>query len=106
MFHPRKEIPFCSIKSPRRNTRFHEFNLLSDSISLEYFHRNFDLYDAMEKQYCLRSVHLSPVNDYLHPKYSLPPVKMNIADSQDNSLDCRFSKNAVKTGRRQNLKVW
>lgn len=45
----------------------------------------------MEKQYCLRSVHLSPVNDYLHPKYSLPPVKMNIADSQVNITFSVFS---------------
>ncbi|CAJ0592030.1 unnamed protein product [Cylicocyclus nassatus] len=89
--HPRKGIPFSAVKSPRRNTKYVEIDSVSSSIystSLDmpeplpqkcaYANRGFD-----EKKH---SLYLPAIphkyNDYLHPKYSLPPVKIDIGNVQ------------------------
>lgn len=87
--HPRKEIPFSAVKSPRRNTKYIEIDSVSSSTSLDMFKqvpRKFSeaqFHSATQKKMSL-NVPPQPhrFNDYLHPKYSLPPVKIDIGDIQ------------------------
>uniref|UniRef100_A0A914D7D0 Uncharacterized protein n=1 Tax=Acrobeloides nanus TaxID=290746 RepID=A0A914D7D0_9BILA len=77
---PRREIPFSSVKSPRRNTIFADFESFSSpSQSLEILHRKLSLFPD---DYNTSTSNLSPTrpNDYLHPKYSLPPTKIDISE--------------------------
>ncbi|CAJ0592029.1 unnamed protein product [Cylicocyclus nassatus] len=89
--HPRKEIPFSSVKSPRRNTKYVEI----DSVSSSIYSTSLDMLKQVPRKYAAANHHLDkkkhslnlPVvphkyNDYLHPKYSLPPVKIDIGDVQ------------------------
>ncbi|VDO51060.1 unnamed protein product [Haemonchus placei] len=80
--HPRKEIPFSAVKSPRRNTKYIEIDSVSSSASLDMFKqlpRRFSEANAKKT-----SLDVPPpphrFNDYLHPKYSLPPVKIDIEE--------------------------
>ncbi|KAK6034789.1 hypothetical protein COOONC_27706 [Cooperia oncophora] len=83
--HPRKEIPFSSVKSPRRNTKYIEIDSVSSSTSLDMFKQvqrklPESLSHDSKKKTSLDVPHR--YNDYLHPKYSLPPVKIDIEDVQ------------------------
>lgn len=51
-------------------------------LSLECAHRSFESYERLDRRYSMYSVRSHPLNDYLHPKYSLPPIKMNIMAQQ------------------------
>uniref|UniRef100_A0A915PN53 Uncharacterized protein n=1 Tax=Setaria digitata TaxID=48799 RepID=A0A915PN53_9BILA len=83
MFHPRKEIPFCSVKSPRRNTKFGDVeSTISSSLSIECAHRNFESQERLDRRYSACNVRPPPLSDYLHPKYSLPPIKIDFAEDQ------------------------
>ncbi|CAI4222728.1 unnamed protein product [Auanema sp. JU1783] len=77
--HPRKGIPFSSVKSPRRNTKFVEIDSISSSTSLDVCRQVPRKFSKSAKKLSL-NVPSRPqpykVNDYLHPKYSLPPVDM------------------------------
>ncbi|VDK60004.1 unnamed protein product [Anisakis simplex] len=52
------------------------------SVSLDYLHRGFDLSDELERKYSVYSEKQPPLNDYLHPKYSLPPIPIDIENQQ------------------------
>ncbi|KAK6018854.1 hypothetical protein OSTOST_15531 [Ostertagia ostertagi] len=85
--HPRKEIPFSSVKSPRRNTKYIEIDSVSSSTSLDMFKhipRKISESQSHAKKKTSLEVPFQPhrYNDYLHPKYSLPPVKIDIEDMQ------------------------
>ncbi|VDN06109.1 unnamed protein product [Thelazia callipaeda] len=85
MVHPRKEIPLCSVKSPRRNTKYGDFeSTISSSVSIEHVHRIFKLPEKRERSYSECNDQPSPLSDYLHPKYSLPPLNVDIAEEQIN----------------------
>ncbi|KHN77864.1 hypothetical protein Tcan_07326, partial [Toxocara canis] len=83
MCHPRREIPFCSVKSPRRNTKYIDLESLSSSVSLEYYHRGFESCDELERRYSVLAEKQPPPNDFLHPKYSLPTIPIHIEEEQD-----------------------
>ncbi|OZC07952.1 hypothetical protein X798_05059 [Onchocerca flexuosa] len=83
MFHPRKEIPFCSVKSPRRSTKYGDVeSTISSSLSIESTHRTFDSSEKVDRRYSACNVQSPPLSDYLHPKYSLPPIKINFDEEQ------------------------
>ncbi|KAK0412141.1 hypothetical protein QR680_006055 [Steinernema hermaphroditum] len=81
MCHPRREVPFSSVKSPRRNTRFNDIESMSSSQSLDGASRSPLPFEDTHK---LSLVNLKPMryNDYLHPKYSLPPMKIDVTQQQ------------------------
>ncbi|CAG9535654.1 unnamed protein product [Cercopithifilaria johnstoni] len=82
MFHPRKEIPFCAVKSPRRNTKYGDVeSTISSSLSIECTHRIFESTEKLDRRYSSYDVQ-SPLSDYLHPKYSLPPIKIDFDSEQ------------------------
>ncbi|CEF69221.1 Hypothetical protein SRAE_2000387100 [Strongyloides ratti] len=86
MCHSRKELPFASIKSPRRNTAITDLESLSSNLSLD---------GTVASKLSITKSRESSVNidvirkysstrrqsDYLHPKYSLPPIKIQLDDS-------------------------
>uniref|UniRef100_A0A0K0ED48 Uncharacterized protein n=1 Tax=Strongyloides stercoralis TaxID=6248 RepID=A0A0K0ED48_STRER len=86
MCHSRKELPFASIKSPRRNTAITDLESLSSNLSLDgtvasklsitKSRENSINIDAIRKYSSSRRQ-----SDYLHPKYSLPPIKIHLDDS-------------------------
>uniref|UniRef100_A0AC34PWA5 ATP synthase F0 subunit 8 n=1 Tax=Panagrolaimus sp. JU765 TaxID=591449 RepID=A0AC34PWA5_9BILA len=86
MFYAQKELPLASIKSPRRNTKFIELENGSAtsqiSQSVEFLHRKFSLmdgdYGGSYTNLVFGSSSQKP-NDYLHPKYSLPPMKIDVS---------------------------
>ncbi|CAD6189536.1 unnamed protein product [Caenorhabditis auriculariae] len=87
--HSRRSIPFSTVKSPRRHTKFIEIDCVSSSTSLDMFpHRKSTILSGLplrEKKFSLPLDASKPsykVSDYLHPKYSLPPVKIAICDRQ------------------------
>ncbi|CAJ0929512.1 unnamed protein product, partial [Mesorhabditis belari] len=81
-FHSRKGLPFSTIKSPRRNTKFVAIDTVSSSASLEQIRHISDrerLYSLAKKKKCsLPLVDSRKLDDYLHPKYSLPPRTSDI----------------------------
>ncbi|KAM3716928.1 hypothetical protein ACO02O_01047 [Dirofilaria immitis] len=78
MFHPRKEIPFCSVKSPRRSTKYGDVeSTISSSLSVECAHRTSESSEKLDRRYSACSPQSLPLSDYLHPKYSLPPIKID-----------------------------
>ncbi|KAK0412140.1 hypothetical protein QR680_006054 [Steinernema hermaphroditum] len=81
MCHPRREVPFSRVLSPRRNSKFHDLESVTSSQSLDLISRSPVPFEHSHK---LSLVNLKPVryNDYLHPKYSLPPIKMDISQEQ------------------------
>ncbi|TKR87562.1 hypothetical protein L596_011938 [Steinernema carpocapsae] len=81
MCHPRKEVPFSRVLSPRRNSKFHDLESATSSQSLDLISRSPIPFEHSHK---LSLVNLKPIryNDYLHPKYSLPPMKMDISQEQ------------------------
>ncbi|VDK72426.1 unnamed protein product [Litomosoides sigmodontis] len=82
MFHPRKEIPFCSVKSPRRNTKYGDVeSIISSSLSAECAHRISESTEKLDRR-CSSCNLQSPLSDYLHPKYSLPPIKIDFNAEQ------------------------
>ncbi|VDN28097.1 unnamed protein product [Gongylonema pulchrum] len=86
MFHPRKEIPFCSVKSPRRSTKYGDLeSSISSSLSLEYVHRSLESPEKLDRRHSMNNMAPLPLNDYLHPKYSLPPIKIDITEQQVHS---------------------
>ncbi|KAE9553917.1 hypothetical protein FO519_002843 [Halicephalobus sp. NKZ332] len=84
MFYSKTELPLASIKSPRRKTKFIELESVSSgshlSQSIEFLHRKFSLMDGdYGNSYTnLVSAIQQKPNDYLHPKYSLPPMKVDV----------------------------
>ncbi|VDM07645.1 unnamed protein product [Wuchereria bancrofti] len=83
MFHPRKEIPFCAVKSPRRSTKYGDVeSSISSSLSVEYAHRFFESTKKLDRRYSSYNVRSPPLSDYLHPKYSLPPIKIDFDAEQ------------------------
>uniref|UniRef100_A0A0R3RRZ5 Uncharacterized protein n=1 Tax=Elaeophora elaphi TaxID=1147741 RepID=A0A0R3RRZ5_9BILA len=83
MFHPRKEIPFCAVKSPRRSTRYGDVeSTISSSLSIECAHRIFESTEKLDRRYSSDNVRPLPLSDYLHPKYSLPPMKIDFDDAE------------------------
>ncbi|EPB74774.1 hypothetical protein ANCCEY_06139 [Ancylostoma ceylanicum] len=83
--HPRKGIPFSAVKSPRRNTKYIEIDSVSSSTSLDMFKqlpRKFSSHSHVVEKKMSLNVPPTPYryNDYLHPKYSLPPVKIDIGE--------------------------
>ncbi|TKR87563.1 hypothetical protein L596_011939 [Steinernema carpocapsae] len=81
MCHPRREVPFSSVKSPRRNTRFQDLESMCSSQSLDGISRSPVPFEDSHK---LSLVNLKPIryNDYLHPKYSLPPTEIPVTQQQ------------------------
>ncbi|VDK54096.1 unnamed protein product [Cylicostephanus goldi] len=100
--HPRKEIPFSAVKSPRRNTKYVEI----DSVSSSIYSTSLDMLKQVPRKYAANldkkkhSLNLPVVphkyNDYLHPKYSLPPVKIDIGEFQ--VLGIRTASSDSRTG--------
>uniref|UniRef100_A0A915C7E1 Uncharacterized protein n=1 Tax=Parascaris univalens TaxID=6257 RepID=A0A915C7E1_PARUN len=82
MCHPRREIPFCAVKSPRRNTKYIDLESISSSVSLDYLHRVIESSDELERKYSVLSAKPPPLNDYLHPKYSLPPIEIDVEEEK------------------------
>uniref|UniRef100_A0AC35FYT8 Uncharacterized protein n=1 Tax=Panagrolaimus sp. PS1159 TaxID=55785 RepID=A0AC35FYT8_9BILA len=83
MFYAQKELPLASIKSPRRNTKFIELESISSaSQSIEYLNRKYSLMH-IQHEYGSSCTNLvapsSKPNDYLHPKYSLPPISIDVS---------------------------
>ncbi|CAJ0582290.1 unnamed protein product, partial [Mesorhabditis spiculigera] len=79
-FHSQKELPFASIRSPRRNTRLSGIESISSSTSLEIVRGLTQERSAMQKK-CSLPVPLREnrlIDDYLHPKYSLPPRNIDV----------------------------
>ncbi|VDD86389.1 unnamed protein product [Enterobius vermicularis] len=73
MCHPRKEIPFCSIKSPRRNTLYRDIERNSSLASLENLRRT----SGTDEESA--NINEPPINESLHPKYSLPFFEISVA---------------------------
>uniref|UniRef100_A0A0M3IKY1 Tyrosine-protein phosphatase domain-containing protein n=1 Tax=Ascaris lumbricoides TaxID=6252 RepID=A0A0M3IKY1_ASCLU len=90
MCHPRREIPFCAVKSPRRNTKYIDLESISSSVSLDYLHRVFESSNELERKYSVLSVKQPPLNDYLHPKYSLPPIEIDVEEEKVLYSNCFF----------------
>ncbi|KAK5971524.1 hypothetical protein GCK32_002378 [Trichostrongylus colubriformis] len=86
--HPRKEIPFSAVKSPRRNTKYIEIDSVSSSTSLDMFKHVPRKFSGAHSHITSKKNSLDVphqphrYNDYLHPKYSLPPVKIDPEDIQ------------------------
>uniref|UniRef100_A0A0N5AZX0 Protein aurora borealis n=1 Tax=Syphacia muris TaxID=451379 RepID=A0A0N5AZX0_9BILA len=81
MCHPRKEIPFCSVKSPRRNTKYVDLENPSNLASVEQIHRSFDVEDPPSNSIIHQAESLD--TDYLHPKYSLPFIEISVAQQRE-----------------------
>uniref|UniRef100_A0A7E4VD81 Uncharacterized protein n=1 Tax=Panagrellus redivivus TaxID=6233 RepID=A0A7E4VD81_PANRE len=82
MFYPQKELPLAAIKSPRWKTKFVEIeNIPSNSPSIEQLYRKYSLAINCENSKNGSIIPLSkPTSDYLHPKYSLPALKGDLAE--------------------------
>ncbi|PAV57530.1 hypothetical protein WR25_04827 [Diploscapter pachys] len=91
--HSRKDLPFSTVKSPRRNTKFAEIDSISSSASLDMYKllpavKNFEKLSKESeikwgKKNSIASSNSSgytPRNDYLHPKYSLPPIDLGLEE--------------------------
>uniref|UniRef100_A0A0K0FCY9 PPP1R35_C domain-containing protein n=1 Tax=Strongyloides venezuelensis TaxID=75913 RepID=A0A0K0FCY9_STRVS len=86
MFHSRKELPLASIKSPRRNTAITDLESLSSNLSLDGTIAS-KLSITKSRESSLKADGLRKYSatrrqsDYLHPKYSLPPIKIQLDDN-------------------------
>uniref|UniRef100_A0A0N4Z4B0 Uncharacterized protein n=1 Tax=Parastrongyloides trichosuri TaxID=131310 RepID=A0A0N4Z4B0_PARTI len=85
MCHSRKELPFASIKSPRRNTALTDLESLSSNLSLDgTVASKLSITKSRENSVNIEGIRKYSTNrrqsDYLHPKYSLPPIKIQLDD--------------------------
>ncbi|KAE9415333.1 hypothetical protein Angca_000333, partial [Angiostrongylus cantonensis] len=84
--HPRKEIPLSAVRSPRRNTIYIEIDSVSSSTSVDMLKQISRKYSEGQSRIGRKKISLNippqphHYNDYLHPKYSLPPVKLGIGE--------------------------
>ncbi|CAJ0592039.1 unnamed protein product [Cylicocyclus nassatus] len=82
--HPRKEIPFSLVKSPRRNTMYFEIDSTTSSISTDTLKQVTQKSAAVNKYFDNKKHSLSlpavphKCIDHLYPQLSLPPVAVNI----------------------------
>lgn len=59
-------------------------------VSLDYLHRVFESSNELERKYSVLSVKQPPLNDYLHPKYSLPPIEIDVEEEKVLYSNCFF----------------